>query len=438
MTRLVFLVLPLVGLLGAWMGAVGKGNAVAPVLSALLGLFAASAIWMLAARRTRALSRAVNAWMGKIDVEPVDVDGGPDHRELATALNTLGAAYGRRGQRLEQSGPEIVELIAALPEPAFLITREGVVVASNEPARQLLGAPEGHGLTATQALGSAPLVELVEHVAAGGEDLAALEVHIGRRVIEARATTFADHVLLLVRDLTEGRRIAALRRDFVTNASHELKTPVAGIQSLADAIDVVLETDPVRARQLLGRLRGESDRLSSLVGDLLSLRRVDDEASVVEAEVVDVERLAAEALANVTVAADERHVEVELEVEAPVRVRAVADDVRLVLANLVDNAVKYNRPGGRVTVSAAVEGERVRIEVRDTGIGIPSVDLERVFERFYRVDPGRSRDAGGTGLGLAIVRHAVERSGGEVAVTSLVGTGTTFTVWLPVAQDESA
>ncbi len=432
-TRLVFLVLPLVGLFGVWAGTVGDGHPSAWLVGGLVGLASASLVWNLALRRTRSLSRSVNAWMGKVEVEPVDVDGGPDHRELTTALNTLGAAYARRGQRLEQAGPNVEELIQGLPEPAVLFRTDGIVAAINDAARELLGAAEGNDLSITQALGSAALSDLVVAVLDGASDIGLDEVTLGRRVVSARATAFAGHVLLLVQDLTEARRIAEVRRDFVTNASHELKTPVAGIQSLADAMDVVLDDDPVRARQLLGRLRGESERLSSLVGDLLSLRKVDDDVTEADVEAVDVERLAAEILAGATVSADARSIEVSLDVEAGLRVVAVPDDLRLVLTNLVDNAVKYNLDGGTVAVSARRDGELVRIEVQDSGIGIPAHDADRIFERFYRVDPGRSRDAGGTGLGLAIVRNAVERNGGTIEVDSLLGAGATFIVRLPAA-----
>ncbi len=436
MTRLVFVYVPLAAVLSAWAGAASDGRAIGWVLALLLGWAAAQLTWNVAGGRTRRLSRAVNAWMGKVEVDPVELEGGPDHRALATALNTLGAAYARRGVARDEAGAQPTELVAALPEPAVLFDAGGTVVAMNGPARELLGAGEATtGTSATQALGSAALADLVDEVLAdpdAGRD--SREVQLGRRTVSARATAYADHVLLLVRDLTEARRVAALRRDFVTNASHELKTPVAGIQSLADAIDVVLADDPDRARLLLSRLRGEADRMSTLVGDLLSLRRVDDAGDpTTEAVVVEVERIAADVLAGVAVAAEERGIEVELEVEGTPRVRVVADDLRLVLANLVDNAIKYNRDDGRVTIDVRAEGDRVRIDVRDTGIGIPSADHERVFERFYRVDPGRSREAGGTGLGLSIVRHAVERNGGEVEVDSLVGRGTTFTVRLPAA-----
>ncbi len=433
MTRWVFVLVPLGVLFGVWVGEGGSGPPIY-VGGAVAGLVVAGVLWAMGRRRTRALSLAVNSWMGKLEVEPIDLRGGPDHRELGTALNTLGAAYARRGRRVQDEAPEPEQLVEALPEPAVLLTLDGVVTALNPTARDLLGAGDTPGLSATQALGSSALVDLVEDVIRDpGAGAGVREVTVGQRIVAARATRFAGQVLLSLRDLTEVRRIAAVRRDFVTNASHELKTPVAGIQSLADAMDVVLDSDPERAAMLLGRLRGEADRMGELVGDLLSLRRVEDGRSAAPSA-VDVERLAAEVLAAVAPRADDREVEVELDVPSGLTAWMDPDDLRLILSNLVENAVTYNRAGGTVTVTGARDGAEVVLTIQDTGIGIPSQDLDRVFERFYRVDPGRSREAGGTGLGLSIVRHAVELHGGRIEVASLLGQGSTFTVWLPASE----
>ncbi|MFT5223537.1 MAG: signal transduction histidine kinase, partial [Glaciecola sp.] len=213
---------------------------------------------------------------------------------------------------------------------------------------------------------------------------------------------------------------------------------VAGIQSLADALEIVLERDPVKARAIVGRLRGEAARLATLVTELMNLRRVDARPSGDDLTSVALDQMVASLTAELAESAAAASVTMRTKLASDCAVTAVEQDVRLALRNLLDNAIKYNREGGTVSVVARRQAAEVVIEVHDTGIGIPGKDLGRVFERFHRVDEGRSRDEGGTGLGLSIVRHAVERSGGQVSVSSLLGSGTTFKVTLPAAPGGGA
>jgi signal transduction histidine kinase len=236
---------------------------------------------------------------------------------------------------------------------------------------------------------------------------------------------------VVIVDRTRERRLEEVRRNFVVNASHELKTPVTAIQTLAEALEVTLRDDPRRAASLAKRLTGEAGRLARLVTDLLDLRRL-EERGPLERVPVDLAEVVRRAVAEALPRAEARGIAVEVDVPDAARVAGVPADIDAVVANLVSNAVKYNRDGGRLEVRIVPrEGTQV-LTVRDSGIGIPQQDLGRVFERFYRVDTARSRATGGTGLGLSIVRHAVERHGGSVRVESLLGEGTTFTVVLPI------
>ena len=224
-----------------------------------------------------------------------------------------------------------------------------------------------------------------------------------------------------------------MRRDFVTNASHELKTPVAGIQVLAEALDVIFDRDRGRARDLVRRLHDEAERLGRLVHELLDLRRLEEDGVSAHRTPVDLAALIRTVAMRAAATAAKAGVEVRLDLPDRAVVAGVGEDLRLVFANLLDNAIDYNRPGGHVEVALRPGQGQWTAYVRDTGIGMPRQELDRIFERFYRVDVARSREMGHTGLGLAIVKHAVEQHGGRIAVDSLLGEGTTFTVVLPVA-----
>jgi two-component system sensor histidine kinase SenX3 len=237
----------------------------------------------------------------------------------------------------------------------------------------------------------------------------------------------ASGAIARIEDVTDRMRIDAVRTDFVANLSHELKTPIGGVAALSDAL--VGEDDPETVRRLAGRIVAEAHRMAAIVDDLLDLSRIEfgsgdmeplDMAEVVRAAVGQQQHTAQQAGVSVTVV-------------APEGCAVVGDRSQLVSAvsNLVENAVKYSNRGGDVDVTCRTSDGRVVVAVADHGIGIAAADLERVFERFYRVDKGRSRSTGGTGLGLSIVRHVVDNHGGTVSVRSEEGRGSTFTVSLP-------
>jgi signal transduction histidine kinase len=238
-------------------------------------------------------------------------------------------------------------------------------------------------------------------------------------------------VLVVVRDVTEARRLDAIRRDFVANASHELKTPVASIQAAAETIRTASLDDPMVIPRFAAQLEREAVRLSRIVGDLLDLSRLESGSELDEDVALDA--LLRDEVERFEDAAAESGVELSVRAAAVPRVRGSGRDLALLVRNLVDNAIRYTRAGGRVDVDLSAEGATVLLTVADTGVGIPQRELSRIFERFYRVDRARSRETGGTGLGLSIVRHVVENHGGRIAVESELGRGTRFEVRLPAA-----
>ncbi len=238
-------------------------------------------------------------------------------------------------------------------------------------------------------------------------------------------------VVLVIRDITETRRLDRVRRDFVANASHELKTPAASIQAAAETIRTAAAEDPSVIPRFASQLEREAARLSRIVSDLLDLSRLEsgsvlDETVALDAIVRDegerFEEPAAEAGVGLSVTA-----------AAVPRVRGSARDLALLVRNLVDNAIRYTAPGGKVQVELTSDDGEVVLAVADTGLGIPHRDLPRIFERFYRVDRARSRETGGTGLGLSIVKHVAENLGGRIEVTSELGRGTRFEVHIPAS-----
>ncbi|NHA66653.1 sensor histidine kinase [Phycicoccus flavus] len=241
-----------------------------------------------------------------------------------------------------------------------------------------------------------------------------------------------NHVLLLAEDHTHARRVEEVRRDFVANVSHELKTPVGGISLLAEAV-LDGKDDPEAVTRFAERIRVESTRLGRLVQEIVDLSRLQVADTLHEPELVEVDEVLDEALDRVRVAADARGIDVTLGAERGLRVFGDLELLVTAVTNLLTNAVNYSDDGTRVGVGGRRVGDLVEITVTDQGAGIPATEQERIFERFYRVDAARSRATGGTGLGLAIVKHICANHGGDVAVWSEPGRGSTFTMTLPVA-----
>jgi two-component system phosphate regulon sensor histidine kinase PhoR len=248
----------------------------------------------------------------------------------------------------------------------------------------------------------------------------------------------ADLAVAVFRDESQLRQLETHRRDFVANVSHELKTPLAAIQGLAETMATDLEMPLPTRERFLGRVLVQVARLTTLVGDLLTLSRLDEEqpARLGAIEPADFGAVVRDVARDLQPLAERKGLRFTAVCAAPVMVHAEPEALRQIASNLVDNAIKYTPSGGSVTVTVRAAGE-AELEVVDTGVGLSAQDEERVFERFYRVDRARSRELGGTGLGLAIVKHTVRNLGGSVGVHSELGHGSTFWVRLPLAKGEA-
>ncbi len=346
----------------------------------------------------------------------------------------------RAAQQPAKLPPGIASVLAVLSSSAVVVDSDDRVLRASAAARAF-GIVKGDRLMVSE------LAALARQVRRDGEIREAeFEVPVPR--FGGRTTTFAVRVaplsgavgggglvLVLAEDQTESRRVEEVRRDFVANVSHELKTPVGALALLAETIEDAAD-DAEAVRRFAGRMRQESARLTFLVQDLITLSRIQAAEPVPDPHPVSVDLVVAEALDRCRMKANARGITL-----ASIGVRGLSvlgEDDLLVTAvrNLLENAVVYSPERTRVVVCVKkVSDEGVEISVADQGIGIPDRDLERIFERFYRVDPARSRATGGTGLGLAIVKHVTAAHGGRVTVRSVEGAGSTFTLWLPLRSE---
>ena len=251
------------------------------------------------------------------------------------------------------------------------------------------------------------------------------------RAIRVRSSHIDDvHVLLLIDDISNAMRVDAMRRDFVANVSHELKTPIGALLLLADAVQSALD-DPDALTRFAERIQLEAQRLSTLVQDLTDLSRLQSEDVTVNAAEVPAARAVAEAIDTVRLLAQAKRIDVFTEVHDDLMIYADEEQLITAIRNLLVNAINYSPSFTKVVVTGVDLGDHVELAVSDEGIGIPVEEQPRIFERFYRTDPARSRETGGTGLGLAIVKHVCTAHGGEVEVTSVPDSGSTFTIRLP-------
>jgi two-component system sensor histidine kinase SenX3 len=336
----------------------------------------------------------------------------------------------------EEQRDQLVAVLDELGQGVVILDVDGVEVFRNTAAERYREARHSDAVVA------GALEELIGRALEGERCERELQLFgPPRAVVHLSAVPIATNGLPLgaaafVADVSDMHRIESVRRDFVANVSHELKTPIGALEVLAETL--AGEDDPAVTRPLAERIVKEAERLARIVDDLLDLSLIETQESPPRVT-VPLEVLVDDAVDQLRPAAAVAGI--NLQVHPGVTGALVACDRRLIvsaIANLIDNAVKYSEPQSPVTVSTSLIDGLVEVSVRDDGIGIPSRDLERIFERFYRVDQARSRDTGGTGLGLSIVRHVARSHGGEVTVESVEGQGSTFRFVLPLEPASAA
>jgi two-component system, OmpR family, sensor histidine kinase SenX3 len=346
-------------------------------------------------------------------------------------------------QQPQRLPPGVASVLSVLPSSAVVVDHEDRVLRASSAARAF-------GLVKGDQLVVGELIALARQVRRDGE-IRETEIDVPNRKFGGRTTSFAVRVaplgaqfaggglvLVLADDQTESRRVEAVRRDFVANVSHELKTPVGALALLAEATEEAAH-DPQAVSRFAGRMRHESARLTFLVQDLITLTRIQSSEPVADAKPVDLDAVVTEAIDRCRMKANKHGITLTSGGDQGLKVLGDEDMLVTALRNLIENAVAYSPERTRVVVSTQRSGKKTaEISVADQGIGIPERDLERIFERFYRVDPARSRVTGGTGLGLAIVKHVTAAHRGKVTVWSKEGAGSTFTLRLPVHREPEA
>ena len=254
----------------------------------------------------------------------------------------------------------------------------------------------------------------------------------GTHDLLVRVSPFGNQglIIVLIFDDSEFRRLDSIRRDFVANISHELKTPIGALSILSEAV-LGASDDQEAVVRFAGRMQVEAKRLSDLVQEIINLSRLQDDDPLVGAKAVSLSDLVSQAIDESSMTAEARKIGVAFDCKSESKVLGDRNQLAMAISNLVENAINYSPDGTQVAVTLSSSNGLVEISVKDQGIGIPDKDLERIFERFYRVDPARSRATGGTGLGLSIVKHVATNHGGDISVWSVEGAGSTFTLRLP-------
>jgi signal transduction histidine kinase len=401
--------------------------------AALAGLLALALIARGLSRPLRDITGAVER-VGGADLRAAVPERGT--RELVLLASTVNRMRGEIESRIRSLEDERVArdaILSSLDEGVVLFEADGSVVYRNARAAALLADGTAETARALRPASVATYVSAALRSPRSGS-APSIEVRTGtppRTLLAATVGVGAGgRVLLVLRDVTEAKTLEAVRRDFVANASHELKTPVASIRALAETISMAAD-DPAALTRFASQLEAEALRLSRIISDLLDLSRL--ESGATERGDVRLDLLAAEEVERAREVAAAASLALTLRASEPVTVRGSQRDLGLLVRNLVDNALQYTKAGGAVDVSVSTEDGHAVFAVSDTGVGIPARDRRRIFERFYRVDRARSRETGGTGLGLSIVKHVAENHGGSVRVRSELGQGSQFTVELPLA-----
>lgn len=342
----------------------------------------------------------------------------------------------KRSREFENLIPSAIALaLPGLGHAAFIVDAADRFLQFNDQAKQLGLVPNGRvtnkkirslGLKArAEKPGSKPKTRQIpwQH----GKDEFEIQVqalHLGR-----------GQVLFVVEDMTAAIKLDQTRRDFVANISHELKTPIGSISLLVEAIQAAVD-DPVQLKKFLNSLGNEAERLALLVQDIIQLSKVQSREQLADVKEVNLSVVIAEALDQTSTIAKRAGVETKVSGKSNVVIPGNSEMLTALFKNLLENAINYSKENSKVVLKWKAKDHQVVVSVSDNGIGISSEDQSRIFERFYRVDPSRSRSTGGTGLGLSISKHIVSQHGGEISVKSKLGKGSTFTVTLPTLETE--
>jgi two-component system, OmpR family, phosphate regulon sensor histidine kinase PhoR len=417
-------------------------------LAGLLGALLAALISLWISRRMIGTLETIQRGAERFAAGDLDFRlSAPDSEEgaaVVSALNRMGDQLSERLSTITGQRNELEAILANMTEGVLVLDDRSAIVRCNRSAERLFGLETSPkvGREVFEVVRNADLLQFVQRLYAAKQPLETEIVLHGAedRFLQAHGTFSRDatgekiqYGIIVLNDITKLKKLENVRRDFVANVSHELKTPITSILGFVETLrDGALE-DQTKAREFLDIIVKQSNRLNAIIEDLLSLSRIEQigETATLERERIPLRMVLSSAQLICANSAGAKDIRLRTRCDDAVTANVNSAMLEQAVVNLIDNAIKYSEPGAEVEIAAERENGTVRIDVRDQGCGIPESHLERVFERFYRVDSSRSRKMGGTGLGLAIVKHIVNAHGGWVTVSSEVGKGTVFSLFLP-------
>jgi len=373
---------------------------------------------------------------GNLD-ERLPIAGDEQIAALGTSLNTMAQALSARMQALSDEKQQLELILAAMGQGVMVLDHDGRITLANSSLLRVLDTDRNlSGKTPLEVFRRPELENAVKAVLRG-KPIETLEITVGKNsILQANvapvtnAAGIRTSAVVVFNDMTEIRRAERMRRDFVANVSHEFKTPLTSIRGYTETLLSGAKDDPKIASEFLRIIERNAQNLEALVSDLLVLAKLEAELPATR-EAFDLMFVIKEQIASRKNAIEDRGIQVRIDCP-DIQIQGDRSRLATALSNLIDNAVQYNKPGGQIHISADTRNGTLNLVVSDTGNGIPSEALPRIFERFYRVDKARARESGGTGLGLAIVKHAIESQGGTISVASRLGSGSTFTIRLPM------
>ena len=368
--------------------------------------------------------------------------------QLADAINILAASLKKQMDQIQENEQQLTGVLTNMVSGVLLVNKEGKILLANRAMGQILGSdPETFTGKLHMEVGrSVSLSRLIEQCLKDGKEIRD-EIHFfypDERILDAHLAPYMGEngemkgIIAVLHDITHIRRLEKMRSEFVANVSHELRTPITSVKGFAETLlDGAMEDEEL-LKSFLKIIHEESNRLHRLINDILHLSKIEQPSAPLHIEPFNLAEAVLATAETVRKEAVKKGLELVLPEKHEIWMEGEKDRIQQIILNLISNAMAYTPEGGKITVSLMEKEEEVELEVADTGIGIASKELPRIFERFYRVDKARSRDSGGTGLGLAIVKHLVESHHGSIHVESEEGKGTVFTVILPRKQRSPA
>mgnify|MGYP001563031442 FL=1 len=360
--------------------------------------------------------------------------------ELASTLNSMAQNLEDKIHEIEIKNQHLVAILESMVEGLIVVDKTSRIVSINSSVEKIFNISKQNleGKVFLEVIRNNDIAEIINKVLKKGE-FTSCELTLMwpvQKIFQINASPIFEKeevsgCLLVIHDITEIRKLETMRRDFVANVSHELKTPLTSIKGFVETLLEGALEDKENNRHFLKIIQEHGERLNKLVDDLLSLSHLESKEILLEKDIFNLRQQVEKVIMGFKEQLKKRNVDIKNEIPANISINADKDKIEGVFTNLIDNAIKFNKENGSIKISSQQEGDKIKIIVEDSGVGIPEKDIPRIFERFYRVDKARSRELGGTGLGLSIVKHIIELHKGSVGVESVEGLGSKFWFTLP-------